>query len=277
MPIRSSVTDQPGPRGARRARSSSGTTCPQRAARRRRSASTPSRSSPRGRRLDPEALRSLLDDHGLELAAVGTGAGWVEASLHLACPNPPHRAEARDFIRVDHRPGRAVRRPGDHRLDAGTLRRRRRSPDGRWPTFAEALEELGEHAAQLRRAAALRAAEPLRDQPGQHARGTASQLLESLSTKNVKLLADLFHMNIEECDIAGGDPRRRAAISATSTSSTRIAGPPGIGHLDFAPIAAALQAIGYDGYRLGRGLPFPDSDARRRSQTIEAFRRFSAE
>src|SRR4051812_30769317 len=33
--------------------------------------------------VDPADLRRLLDDHGLELAAVGTGAGWVVRRLTL--------------------------------------------------------------------------------------------------------------------------------------------------------------------------------------------------
>src|SRR3712207_2319134 len=51
---------------------------------------------------DAEALRSLgtlLADHGLALAAVGTGAGWVRERLHLAMPDAEARARARAFIR----------------------------------------------------------------------------------------------------------------------------------------------------------------------------------
>src|SRR5690242_12970927 len=46
-----------------------------------------------------EGLRSLLSDHGLGLAAVGTGAGWVRKRLHLALPDASARREARDFVR----------------------------------------------------------------------------------------------------------------------------------------------------------------------------------
>ena len=94
------------------------------------------------------------------------------------------------------------------------------------------------------------------------------KLLESLSTRNVILLADLFHMNIEEADIAGALRAGGAARSATSTSSTRTAGRPGSGHLDFAPIAAALARDRLRRLRLGRGAaatPTPTPPPRRPS------------
>ncbi len=51
----------------------------------------------------PEAiggdLRKLLDDHGLDLAAVGTGAGWVKHRLTLTSADPSVRERARDFVR----------------------------------------------------------------------------------------------------------------------------------------------------------------------------------
>src|SRR3954471_13500643 len=52
----------------------------------------------------PEALRGdsvphLLDRHGLKLAAIGTGAGWVKHKLRLTDADPDIRRRARDFIR----------------------------------------------------------------------------------------------------------------------------------------------------------------------------------
>src|SRR5580658_8005033 len=49
--------------------------------------------------LNPNHLRTLLADHGLVLAAVGTGAGWVKGRLHLTLPDASTRARARAFIR----------------------------------------------------------------------------------------------------------------------------------------------------------------------------------
>ena len=64
---------------------------------------------------------------------------------------------------------------------------------------------------------------------------------------SVRLVADLFHMNIEEDDLA----------AAITTAGTRIAHvhvddsnrlQPGTGHIDFPAVFAALRGIGYDGW-----------------------------
>ena len=49
--------------------------------------------------VDPKELRALLDDHGLALAAVGTGAGWVRHKLSLTSPDAAVRDKAVAFVR----------------------------------------------------------------------------------------------------------------------------------------------------------------------------------
>jgi sugar phosphate isomerase/epimerase len=98
------------------------------------------------------------------------------------------------------------------------------------------------------------------------------RLLDSLSTRNVVLLADLFHMNIEEADPAAALRAGGARIGHVHfVDSNRR--PAGLGHIDLRPIAAALQEIGYAGFASAEALPYPDPDAAAR-QTIEAFRKY---
>ena len=101
------------------------------------------------------------------------------------------------------------------------------------------------------------------------------QLLEGMHDRQVVLLADLFHMNIEEQDLA-------AAIRAAGPyvghvhfvdSNRRAAG---AGHLDYAAIASALRAIDYRGYLSAEALPLPDSATAARL-TMQAFRRYFCE
>src|SRR3954462_15755311 len=47
--------------------------------------------------VDAKELAKLLDGHGLKLAAVGTGAGWVKHRLHLCQPDAIARQKARAF------------------------------------------------------------------------------------------------------------------------------------------------------------------------------------
>src|SRR5436309_2629075 len=49
--------------------------------------------------VDTKELAKLLDGHGLKLAAVGTGAGWVKHRLRLCMSDPVARQKAKAFIR----------------------------------------------------------------------------------------------------------------------------------------------------------------------------------
>src|SRR5207244_7986293 len=55
--------------------------------------------APAPERIDRKLLRHLLKRHDLQLAALGTGAGWVLHKWHLAHPDAEVRRQARDFIR----------------------------------------------------------------------------------------------------------------------------------------------------------------------------------
>ena len=63
----------------------------------------------------------------------------------------------------------------------------------------------------------------------------------------VAVMADFFHMNIEEADISASIRASAEHIVYVHVAdSNRLQ--PGLGHLDFQPGFAALKEIGYDGY-----------------------------
>jgi sugar phosphate isomerase/epimerase len=225
---------------------------------------------PSGEAVDVKGLRKLLDGNGLALAAVGTGAGWVKNRLHLGLPDATDRARARAFIRgiidfagalgapaiigsMQGRSGDGV----DHATAIGYLR--------------EALEELGEHARQYQVPLLF---EPLNRYETNLVNSIQAglEVLGPLSTKNVLLLADLFHMNIEEANLPAALRTGAGRIGHVHfVDSNRR--PAGLGHVDYAPIVAALIEIGYDGFASAEALPYPDPDAAAR-QTMTAFRRY---
>ena len=114
----------------------------------------------------------------------------------------------------------------------------------------EALAELGEHAA---REGVWLAVEPINRYEDymvnrlDQAVSLAEEVERELGLGSVKVCADLFHMNIEEDDLA-------KAITDTGSrlvhvhigDSNRLQ--PGTGHLDFAGAFGALRGIGYDGW-----------------------------
>ncbi len=218
--------------------------------------------------VDPDALRGYLDGEGLALGAMGTGAGWVVHKWNLTHPDAGVRAHARDFIRS------VIDRAGPFGAPAiiGSMQGRTGAGVDRSTALAylaEALDDLGRHAEGY---GVPLLYEPLNryetDLVNTVADGLA--LLGRLSTGNVRLLADLFHMNIEEVDTAGGLRLGGASIGHVHfvDSNRRAAG---FGHIDFGPVARALAEIGYGGYASAEALPLPDPSAAA-SQTIRAFR-----
>jgi sugar phosphate isomerase/epimerase len=220
--------------------------------------------------VDAALLRRLLDEHGLALAAVGTGAGWVRQRLHLSLPDASARAKARAFIRsmID------FAGPFSAPAIIGSMQGRRGDEvDG--PTalryLADGLEELGEHAKQYGVPLVF---EPLNRYETNlvNTVDAGVRLLRSLSTQNVMLLADLFHMNIEEADMAAALRAGASHIGHVHfvDSNRRAAG---LGHLDYPPLVQALEEIGYDRFASAEALPYPDPEAAAR-QTLRAFRQF---
>jgi sugar phosphate isomerase/epimerase len=217
-----------------------------------------------------DVLARLLDEHDMNLAAVGTGAGKVLHGLHLASPNKGTRRRACDFIGNMIEFGARFGAPAiigsmQGRLEDGVDRK-------------QALAWLGEGLNKLGQKAATRQVklifEPLNRYETDfiNTLGDGVELIKSLSCKNVLLLADLFHMNIEEESISDTiravgdyigyvhfvDSNRRAA---------------GMGHIDLAEAAQALDEIGYDGYASAEALSYPDSD-KAAAQTMAAFKKF---
>jgi sugar phosphate isomerase/epimerase len=86
----------------------------------------------------------------------------------------------------------------------------------------------------------------------------------------VKLLCDLFHMNIEEADVAGAVAAcgRHVGHVHWADSNRRAVG---FGHIEPASVVAALRTIGYEGYLSAEVFPLPTADAAAR-RTIMSIR-----
>src|SRR5690606_2263485 len=123
--------------------------------------------------------------------------------------------------------------------------------------LAEALQELGHHAHQYRIPLIY---EPL-NRYETNLINTVSDgvyFLEQAGIANVVLLADLFHMNIEENSIPTALRHGAKHIGHVHfVDSNRK--PAGNGHLDFPPIAQALKDIGYDKYASAEAFAYPNS------------------
>ena len=220
--------------------------------------------------LNAKELRHLLASHQLELAALGTGAGWLVKKLRLTDPDPIIRRQAQQFI------GALIDLAGSFGAPAivGSMQGRFEGEVTREQALAwlrEGLEQLGPRAHALGAPLLL---EPLNRYETNLLNRTADTLefLGTLRTRNVKLLADLFHLNIEEASLP--DALRAAGphighIHFADSNRRAI----GFGHIDVAPVVQALREVNYNGYLSAEILPFPDPNSAAK-QTIESFRRW---
>jgi sugar phosphate isomerase/epimerase len=220
--------------------------------------------------IDGFTLRELLRKYDLKLAAVGTGAGWLRRKLTLTDPDAHLRMMARDFVAA------IIDLAGGFGVPAIIGSMQGRIPDGisrdtalAW--LRDELDQLGPRAHALGAPLLL---EPLNRYESNLFNTVDATLsfVETLRTKNIRLLCDLFHMNIEEADIAGA--LRRAGqyvghIHFADTNRRAI----GLGHLAFDPIADTLREIGYSGYVSAEILPLPDAEGAAR-QTMSSFQRY---
>lgn len=218
--------------------------------------------------IDRPLLRVLLEQHSLQVAAVGTGGGWLVHGLHLTHADPAIRTQARDFIRT------IIDLGGEFGAPAiiGSMQGKAEgsvSRDQALTWLGEALEDLGAHAS---RHGVPLFYEPLNRYETNlfNRQGDAARFLESLGSPNVKLLCDLFHMNIEETSIASAlkDAGKHVGHVHFADSNRRAIG---FGHTDAAAAVAALLETGYSGYLSGEILPLPDSESAA-AQTILSFR-----
>jgi len=208
----------------------------------------------------------LAQQTGLEIAAVGTGAGWLKHKLSLADAEPQVRARAMEFLSLMLVAATQLQAP----MIIGSMQGR--SVPGVSKTQAkeflrEGLERLD---AQAKAIGGNILYEPLNryetDQCNTLAQGT--ELICGLSS--TKLLADWFHMNIEEADMVESILKAGTAIGHVHFADTnRLA--VGSGHLSVQPLIDALGQIGYRGFISAEVFPLPDSQSAA-ERTIRSFK-----
>jgi sugar phosphate isomerase/epimerase len=222
--------------------------------------------------VDASLLEKCLKENGLKLAAMGTGAGWVLKKLTLTSPDAGVRRKASEFTKS------IIDLAG--RFGAPAILG---SMQGRWggdidramaiAHLRASLEEFGEHAKKRGVTFLL---EPLNRYEGNvvNTIEEAAEIVRALSTKNVTILADLFHMNIEERDIPEAFRKGGPLITHVQLADSNRR-PAGNGHTDFRAVASVLREIGYKGYLSAEALPWPNPDEAARS-AMEGIRRYFA-
>lgn len=213
-----------------------------------------------------DEVKSLAATHGLAIAAVGTGAGMLRHGLSITHPDEEKREAALDFVCAMIDFGGQLAAPAILGSMQGN------------PTHESALDHLAEGLRRCGKRAASHGVpfiyEPLNRYETHlfNRLADAAEFLEARDLPNVVLLADLFHMNIEERDLAAAirDAGRHIGHVHFADSNRQAMG---FGHTDPAPVIAALREIDYSGYFSAEIFPLPDPETAAR-QTLSSIRSF---
>jgi len=212
----------------------------------------------RAQDVDAKAVKRLAAGYGLEVPTLGTGMVATKDRLTFSDPDPGIRARTvetlRGHIDLAAEVGSAV--------TIGSISGKLGSCEGeeRHSRRSKALECLQEVCRVAECVGVSVLLEPLNRYECDYINSLADgmSVLAEIGARNLKLLADTFHMNIEEVDLPAS---LRAAGSCLGhvhlVDSNRQA--PGHGHLDVASILEALAAIGYEGHLSFEILPLPDA------------------
>ncbi len=226
--------------------------------------------TPSGSDIDNNHLTKLLKTYSLELAAVGTGAGKVIHGLTLTDPNPAIREQAISFIKE------MILFGAQHEAPAiiGSMQGNVVNGIEREQSIAWLAEGLGILEKIAGEQGVFLIYEPLNRYETNmfNALGAGVEFVEQHKLTNLKLLADLFHMNIEEVDSAKSILTNGYHIGHVHFADSNRR-PIGNGQTNMSEIANALKEIKYAGYVSAEAFPWPTPDDAAQ-QTINSFNRF---
>ena len=198
-------------------------------------------------------MRKLLDELNMGVSAIGTGQGYLAEGLNMVDENDEIQNKTMQRLR-DH---------VDFASEFGAMviigfirgtakgRPRKEVED----IFVKNLTKLADYAAGRNVKIVV---EPLNRYETDfiNTLSEAGRIIERVGAENVGILADTFHMNIEEVDICEELMKIKDKLYHFHVAdSNRWA--PGAGHLDFKPIIETLRKAGYRDYIAVECLPLP--------------------
>jgi sugar phosphate isomerase/epimerase len=205
--------------------------------------------------VDVKLVKRLIAGYGLAVPTLGTGmaagdglslshadAGVRARTVERVRGHIDFAAEVGSAVTIGSLSGRLGACEGDPRRDQRS----------------RALESLAEVCGLARRAGVTVLLEPLNRYECDYLNTLADgmQAAAEIGAPNLKLLADTFHMNIEEADIRASLKAAGSLVAHVHLADTNRQAP-GHGHLDVAAVLKTLDEIGYQGYLSFEVLPLP--------------------
>lgn len=201
-------------------------------------------------------LQRLLDNNGIEISSISTGQVYADGGLMLTEDDPSKRKEItsifKDLIDLAEYFGKQI--------NIGRVRGKieNRTVEDVEDLFVEVTRELCAYAQNKNVTLLL---EPVNryetDFINSVEEGVA--LIKKVGMPNLMIMADVFHMNIEDKTIINELVKNIRFINYIHLAdSNRLA--PGQGHIDFQGIFSKLLETGFDGWVSAEILPKPTPD-----------------
>jgi sugar phosphate isomerase/epimerase len=206
--------------------------------------------------INPTHLQTLLADNQVEVSCISTGQVYAAEGLMFTDPDAERRAQLRlifrelidlaaqfgQLVNIGRVRGRIGEKP-QHEVE---------------PLFIDLAQELCDYAAPKGVTLML---EPVNRYEIDFINSVEEgvELMKKVARPNMKLMPDVFHMNIEDQTIGPELARHIDFVEYIHfADSNRLA--PGQGHLDFPTILHHLNKAQYDGWVSVEILPRPDPD-----------------
>jgi sugar phosphate isomerase/epimerase len=208
--------------------------------------------------INRDTLSSLIRSYNVKVVALGTGQAYVEDGLSLADSEPDVRRQTASRLKNHIKLAEYL----DAQVVIGSIRGRLNSAETvKQAQYRGALQTIQECADFARGLGVTLTIEPINRYETNFINTLEESLafLRELGNAQVKLLADTFHMNIEEKSLTGSLKLAGHKLSHVHLAdSNRLA--PGRGHINFRAIIRTLHSIGYTGYLSAEILPKPDDE-----------------
>jgi 5-keto-L-gluconate epimerase len=207
--------------------------------------------------IDGASVRQLMARYGLGVPTLGTGMAAGEEGLTFASPDPAVRQRAVERI-TEHI---ALAAELGSAVTVGLIWGRVTTDPVTQPArIALASECLARCCDVAQKAGVTILFEPINRYETDYpvTLGQAADIIQTIGATNVRLLADTYHMNIEEIDMAAALRRSGHLLGHIHLcDSNRQA--PGHGHINLRHLVQTLHESSYEGYLSFEVQPLPTS------------------
>jgi len=207
--------------------------------------------------IDKNKLSALLSETGLKVSAISTGQIYAESNLMFTHPDKQIRDKVIEVLKeiID------LASEFGQMVNIGRVRGTIDNSDGGEASvnrFVETIRILCDYASDKRVTLLL---EPVNRYELNFINSVeeGAVMLRKVSRSNLKLMPDVFHMNIEDRNIGDELVKYIDHIGYIHLAdSNRHA--PGQGHTDFNDIFNKIKSTNYDGWLSVEILPYPDPE-----------------